>query len=71
MAAKIRGEVKTWNASRGFGFFRRDDGGKDVFVHITAVEKAGLTAPLLEGARYAFEVQDGDKGPKAANLQAI
>ena len=63
------GTVKFFNTTRGFGFIKTDDGSKDVFVHISAVEKSGLTA-LNEGQKVTFEVQPDTRGPKAVNLQA-
>ncbi len=62
------GTVKFFNTTRGFGFITPDDGSKDVFVHITAVEKAGM-AHLAEGQKISFEVQPDARGPKAVNLQ--
>jgi cold shock protein len=64
------GTVKFFNQSKGFGFITPDDGGKDVFVHITAVERSGLRA-LDEGMRISFETEPDKrgKGPKAINLQ--
>ncbi len=63
------GTVKFFNAERGYGFIKPDDGGRDVFVHITAVERAGLKA-LNEGQRISFDVEPDKKGkgPKAVNL---
>ena len=63
------GTVKFFNSERGYGFVKPDDGGRDVFVHITAVERAGLTS-LNEGQRLTFEVEPDKKGkgPKAVNL---
>lgn len=63
------GTVKFFNASKGFGFITPDGGGKDVFVHISAVEKAGLRS-LDEGMRVTFETEPDKlgKGPKAVNL---
>ena len=63
------GTVKFFNAERGYGFIKPDDGGRDVFVHITAVESAGLKA-LNEGQRISFDVEPDKKGkgPKAVNL---
>jgi CspA family cold shock protein len=63
------GTVKFFNGERGYGFIKPDDGGRDVFVHITAVEQAGLKA-LNEGQRIQFEVEPDKKGkgPKAVNL---
>jgi CspA family cold shock protein len=63
------GTVKFFNGERGYGFIKPDDGGRDVFVHITAVEHAGLKA-LNEGQRISFDVEPDKKGkgPKAVNL---
>lgn len=63
------GIVKFFNSERGYGFVKPDDGGRDVFVHITAVETAGLKS-LNEGQRLSFEVEPDKKGkgPKAVNL---
>ncbi|MGA8158284.1 MAG: cold-shock protein [Rhodoplanes sp.] len=63
------GTVKFFNSERGYGFIKPDDGGRDVFVHITAVERAGLKT-LNEGQRITFDVEPDKKGkgPKAVNL---
>jgi CspA family cold shock protein len=61
-----QGTVKWFNASKGFGFISSEDN-KDVFVHISAVEAAGLRS-LNEGDTVSFETQDGPKGPSAVNL---
>jgi CspA family cold shock protein len=65
----MAGTVKFFNAERGYGFIKPDDGGRDVFVHITAVERAGMKA-LAEGQRISFDVEPDKKGkgPKAVNL---
>ena len=65
------GTVKFFNAQKGFGFIVQDNGGPDVFVHISAVERAGLNN-LVEGQKLSFDVQaDPRKGKSAAaNLQA-
>ena len=65
------GTVKFFNQSKGFGFITPDQGGKDVFVHITAVERSGI-GTLDEGMRVSFETEPDKrgKGPKAVNLQA-
>ena len=62
---------KFYNSQKGYGFIKPDDGGKDVFVHVTAVERAGINS-LDEGARISFETEPDKrgKGPKAVNLQA-
>jgi CspA family cold shock protein len=63
------GTVKFFNAQRGYGFIKPDDGGPDIFVHITAVERSGLSN-LNEGQRISFDVEPDKKGkgPKAVNL---
>jgi CspA family cold shock protein len=63
------GTVKFFNATRGYGFIAPDDGSKDVFVHISALEKAGM-ASLNEGEKVSFEIQPDARGPKTENLQA-
>ncbi len=63
------GTVKFFNTIKGFGFIAPDDGGKDVFVHITEIERAGMTS-LTVGQKVSFEVQQDTRGPKAVNLQA-
>lgn len=63
------GTVKWFNAQKGYGFIGPDDGGKDVFVHISAVERAGLST-LREGQKITFEVERGQQGrTSAVNLQ--
>ena len=62
------GTVKWFNATKGFGFIQPDDGGKDVFVHISAVEKAGLS-DLREGAKVSFDVVANRGKESAENLR--
>ncbi len=65
----MTGTVKFFNGERGYGFIKPDDGGRDVFVHITADERAGLKS-LVEGQRISFDVEPDKKGkgPKADTL---
>ncbi len=63
------GTVKFFDINKGFGFIQPDDGAKDVFVHISAVERAGM-APLTEGQKVAFEVITERGKLAAGNLQA-
>ncbi len=60
------GTVKWFNATKGFGFIAPDDGGKDVFVHISAVERAGLTG-LADNQKVSFEMQAGRDGRSSAS----
>ncbi len=62
------GTVKFFNQTRGFGFISPEDGTKDVFVHISAVEQAGMGS-LAEGQKVSFDIQPDDRGSKAINLQ--
>ena len=64
------GVVKWFNATKGFGFIKPDDGGKDVFVHITAVQRAGM-GTLTEGQRLNYNIVDDRKGQKAEDLQQV
>jgi CspA family cold shock protein len=61
------GTVKWFNDAKGYGFIAPSDGGKDVFVHYTAVTGEGFKT-LAEGAQVEFEVEQGDKGPQAQNV---
>ncbi len=63
------GTVKWFNTTKGFGFIQPSDGSKDVFVHISAVERAGMT--LQEGQKVSFELEQGQRGKTSAvNLKA-
>ena len=62
------GTVKWFNSQKGFGFIEPDDGAKDVFVHISAVEHAGLKT-LSEGQKVTFDIEEERRGPKAVNIQ--
>jgi CspA family cold shock protein len=64
------GTVKWFNTQKGFGFIQPDDGGKDVFVHISAVQQAGLQS-LNEGQKVSFEIATERGKAAAANLKAM
>ena len=64
-----KGRVKWFSAEKGFGFIERE-GGKDVFVHFSAINMNGFKT-LEEGAEVEFEVVEGAKGPQAANVQKV
>jgi cold shock protein len=64
------GTVKWFNDAKGFGFITPSDGGKDVFVHFSALTGDGFKT-LAEGAQVEFEVAQGDKGPQAQNVRVV
>ena len=64
------GTVKFFNATRGFGFIEPEDGSKDAFVHISAVERAGLSI-LSEGQKVSYELQPGQNGKSSAENLSI
>ena len=63
----IKGKIKWFNPTKGYGFIEREDKEKDVFVHSSAAQAANLE--LKEGDALTFEVENGEKGPSAINLQ--
>jgi len=65
------GTVKFFNSTKGFGFISPDDGGKDAFVHISAVENAGLSG-LADGQKVSYELESGRDGKQSAtNLELV
>ncbi len=69
MESRVTGTVKWFNASKGYGFIARD-GGKDVFVHYSAIQMDGYRA-LTEGDQVEFAIEDGAKGPQAVQVVKV
>lgn len=70
MSERITGTVKWFNDAKGYGFIARDAGGSDVFVHYSAIQTDGYRS-LVEGQRVEFSIEDGPKGPAAANVTKL
>lgn len=68
MSQTVRGSVKWFNNSKGFGFLAPEDGSEDVFVHFSAIKAEGFKS-LEEGQKVKFEVVRGQKGLQAANVE--
>ena len=66
----IKGKIKWFNPTKGFGFIEWDDGEKDVFLHSSAIREAGLDS-VNEGDTVEFGIEDREKGPSATNLQIL
>ncbi len=65
-----KGTVKFFNVARGYGFIEPEDGSKDAFVHISAVERAGLSS-LSEGQKVSYELQPGQNGKSSAENLSV
>jgi CspA family cold shock protein len=70
MSNKIKGTVKWFNETKGFGFITPEDGSKDIFVHFSAIADSGFKT-LNEGQRVEFSIEQGQKGPAAAQVTCI
>lgn len=68
--SKTTGTVKWFNEEKGFGFITQENGGADVFVHFRAITGEGFRT-LAEGQKVSFEVEQGQKGPQAANVEVL
>ncbi len=64
------GKVKWFNDAKGFGFIEQEEGGKDIFVHFSAIQDEGFKT-LREGQEVSFDVVEGPKGPQATNVTKI
>ena len=64
----IKGKVKWFNPTKGYGFIEREDKEKDVFIHVSALRDADMKG-LEEGQALTFDIEEGPKGPNAVNLQ--
>jgi CspA family cold shock protein len=64
------GKVKWFNDAKGFGFIEQENGGKDIFVHFSAIQDEGFKT-LREGQEVSFDVVEGPKGPQATNVVKV
>jgi cold shock protein len=71
MAERVSGTIKWFSEDKGYGFIEREDGGEDVFLHYSELKAQPGFKTIEEGARVEFEVEQGPKGPKAANVERV
>ncbi len=64
----MHGSVKFYNQGRGYGFIIPENGGKDVFIHVTSVKASKVVGPLNEGDKLSFEIEEGKRGPSAVKI---
>lgn len=65
------GILKVYKTDKGFGFLKQDDGGPDIFLHIGVLKKAGFTGEPVVGQRMSFDIEQGDRGPRATNVALV
>jgi CspA family cold shock protein len=70
MAERVQGKVKWFSEDKGYGFIEREDGGEDVFLHFSALNQSGFKS-IREDAAVEFDVEEGPKGAKAANVEEV
>lgn len=70
MSSNLRGTVKWFNSTKGFGFIEPQEGGNDVFAHFSEIEMDGYKS-LSEGQEVEYDLEDGEKGPKASKIKAL
>lgn len=70
MSKSVTGVVKWFNDDKGYGFIKQDNGGSDVFVHFRAIIGENFRK-LVEGQKVSFDIEQGQKGPQAANVRAM
>ena len=68
MAGTIKGCVKVWKSGQGYGFIKREDGNKDVFVHVRDLKSSSIMEEPKAGDALLFDIADGERGPHAVNL---
>ena len=67
----MQGTVKWFNDQKGFGFIAPEGGTKDLFCHFSAIQSDNSRKTLADGAKVQFDIEQGEKGPQAANVRAI